>query len=225
MNADDIAARAKAVDEYFVARLGDVDPALAAALAANAAAGLPAIDVSPLQGKLLHILARSVGAKRILEIGTLGGFSTIWLARALAAGGEVVTLELNPKHADVARANLERAGQSQAVRLIVGKAADSLDRLIADGTPPFDLIFIDADKPSNPTYLKAALALSRPGTLIVLDNVVRNGRVADPRSAEADVVGVRQAMDLIAAEPRLVATAVQTVGRKGYDGFVLAYVA
>lgn len=214
-----------AVDGFFVEKLAPADPALAAALEANARAGLPAYDVSPLEGKLLHILARAVGARNILEIGTLGGYSTIWLARALAPGGKVVTLELEPANAVVARANLERAGLSAAVEVRVGRAAETLPKLKAEGYGPFDLIFIDADKASHAEYLRWSLQLSRPGTVIMGDNVVRKGAVADAASTDPSVIGSRQLVEIMASEPRLVGTAIQTVGMKGYDGFAIAFVA
>lgn len=210
------------VDGYLEERLLGDDPVLAATLAANAAAGLPAIDVSPLQGRLLEILARMVGAARILEIGTLGGYSTIWLARALPPGGRLVTLEAEPRHAEVARGNLARAGLAATVEVHVGPALASLPGL--EGGPPFDLVFIDADKGNNPAYLDWALRLTRPGSVILCDNVVRGGRVADPAQAARDVTGTRQFFDMLAAEPRLTATAVQTVGAKGWDGFAIAVV-
>ncbi|MBL8572984.1 MAG: O-methyltransferase [Hyphomicrobiaceae bacterium] len=213
-----------AVDGYFSERLLAADIALEAVLAANAAAGLPAIDVSPLQGKMLALFARMAGARRVLEIGTLGGYSTIWLAGAVGATGHVVTLELDPRHAAVAAANVDRAGFADRVDIRVGRARDTLDAMIARGDGPFDLVFIDADKPNNPHYLKAALALSRVGTVIVADNVVRDGKVIDPASDDDRVRGTRALFDLIAAEPRLDATAVQTVGVKGHDGFCLALV-
>src|ERR1039458_825026 len=213
-----------AVDGYITERLVAPDPALDAALKANAAAGLPSIDVAPNQGKLLHVLALTKGARRILEIGTLGGYSTIWLARALPAGGRLVTLELDPKHAEVARANLDRAGLSERVEIRVGPATESLAQLQAEGTEPFDLIFIDADKPNNPAYLRWALKLARRGSLIVIDNVVREGGILDPASADPNVQGTRALFELLAAEPRLSSTAIQTVGSKKYDGFAMAVV-
>ncbi|MGO9639798.1 MAG: O-methyltransferase [Candidatus Acidiferrales bacterium] len=213
-----------AVDAYFTDLLVGHDPALESALRASEAAGLPRIQVSPTQGKMLHLLARSVGARNILEIGTLGAYSTIWLARALPARGRLITLEADAKHAEVSRANIARAGLAEIVDLRLGKAIDSLPRLAAEGRGPFDLIFIDADKPSNPDYWAWALKLSRRGTLIVIDNVVRKGGVADAASTDADVRGTRQMFDLIAAERRVSATAIQTVGSKGYDGFSLALV-
>lgn len=197
---------------------------LEAVLAANAAAGLPAHDVSPNQGKLLHLLAKLQGARMILEIGTLGGYSTIWFARALPQGGRVYTLEASLKHAEVAQTNLLNAGIADKVEIRTGLAADSLAQLDAEAHGPFDLIFIDADKQGNPEYLNWALKLSRPGTLIIGDNVVRGGAVVDEYSDDPSVIGVRSFFELIAAEPRLSATAMQTVGSKGYDGFVMALV-
>ncbi|HFT8006307.1 TPA: O-methyltransferase [Burkholderia cenocepacia] len=212
------------VDAYFSATLVPSDAILDAALAASDAAGLPAINVAPNQGKLLQLLATIRGARRILEVGTLGGYSTIWLARALPPGGALVTLELNPAHAKVATQNIARAGFAQVVSVVVGSAKDSLARLIDTGEAPFDFIFIDADKDNNAVYLDAALKLSRPGTVIVVDNVVRNGRVADPDNREPDVAGVRAGFARLAAEPALMTTAVQTVGQKGWDGFSISIV-
>ena len=213
-----------AVDRYLNETLLPADTVLDSALAANAAAGLPKIDVAPNQGKFLHLLARLRGARRILEIGTLGGYSTIWLARALPAGGEMVTLEFEPKHAKVATANISRAGLAQVVEIRVGAGLESLARLVEEGVEPFDMIFIDADKPNNPNYLEWAMKLSRVGTLIVLDNVIRDGEVADASSLDEKVIGVRRCLDKMAAEPRLEATALQTVGSKGWDGFAMALV-
>jgi predicted O-methyltransferase YrrM len=213
-----------AVDRYLVENLIPGDPALDEALKANTAAGLPTIDVSPNQGKLLQLLARIQGARRILEIGTLGGYSTIWLARALPSDGKLMTLEAEAKHAEVAKANIERAGLSSIVELRLGPALDSLAQLHKEDTPPFDLIFIDADKPNNPGYLEWSMRLSRPGTIIVLDNVVRDGAVIDAQSSDPMVQGVRRFFEMVAANSRLDATALQTVGSKGYDGFVLAIV-
>lgn len=210
----------QSVDDYFAGQLFAPDPALDAALEANARAHLPAIDVSPAEGKLLHLLARTVGARRILEIGTLGGYSTIWLARALPADGRLVTCEINPDHAEVARANLAHAGLAGVVEVRVGPALDTLPTL--DG--PFDLAFIDADKQSNSEYFRHALRLSRPGTMIIVDNVVRGGLVADAASPDPAVRGTRAVAEAIAREPRVDATVIQTVGRKGYDGFLLALV-
>lgn len=209
------------VDDYLTAALLSPDPVLDDAIADSAAAGLPHIAVAPNQGKLLNLLARQAGARSILEIGTLGGYSTIWLARALPAGGKLVTCEYEPKHAEVARANLARAGFGEdVVDIRVGAALDTLPTL----TGPFDFVFVDADKRNSANYVRAALELARPGTTIVVDNVVRQGRVTDAASTDPDVVGVREMFDLLAAEPRLDATAVQTVGGKGHDGFVLALV-
>jgi predicted O-methyltransferase YrrM len=208
------------VDDYWAGKLLAPDPALDAATAAADAAGIPRIAVSALQGALLTLLARSIGARRILEVGTLAGYSTTWLARALPADGELVTCEIDPQHAEVARANLAAAGFAGLVDVRVGPAVDTLATL----SGPFDLVFIDADKTSNVAYLQAALRLSRPGTLIVVDNVVRGGAVVDAASTDPSVLGTRAHADARAAEPRLEATAVQTVGDKGYDGFVLARV-
>lgn len=213
-----------AVDTYLGELFGGADPVLDAALAASDDAGLPAIQVSAMQGRLLHVLARSVGARRVLEIGTLGGYSTIWLGRALAAGGSLLTLEAEPRHAAVARANLDRAGLGGVVEVRVGPAAESLAQLAAAGAEPFDLVFIDADKAGYPEYLSWALRLTRPGSLIVGDNVVRKGAVADPDSDDPNVPGVRRFLELIAAEPRLAGTVVQTVGEKGHDGLAIALV-
>ncbi|WP_407518613.1 O-methyltransferase [Methylobacterium oryzisoli] len=206
------------VDRYLVERLVPPDAALDGALAASDAAGLPSIAVARTHGKLLMLLAQGVGARRILEIGTLGGYSTLWLARALPAGGRLVTIEADPRHAAVARESFARAGLSGLIDLREGRALDVLPTLQPEG--PFDFVFIDADKPSNPDYVAHALALARPGALIVLDNVVRRGAVTDPAGDEA-VQGVRRALDLVAAEPHLDATVVQTVGEKGWDGFAL----
>ncbi len=213
-----------AIDRYLAERLVGADPALDGALKASAAAGLPAIAVSPTQGKLLNLLARSLGARAILEVGTLGGYSTIWLARALAPGGRLITLEADPRYANVARANIERAGLGEIVELRLGGALDALPRLAAEGGDPFDLVFIDADKVNTPEYFTWALELSRPGTMIIADNVIRNGAVIDPASEEPSVQGSRRLHDLIASEPRVSATTIQTVGLKGYDGFTLALV-
>jgi predicted O-methyltransferase YrrM len=213
-----------AVDRYLTDLFVPPDPALDAALQASAAAGLPAINVSPNQGKLLLLLALAQGARAILEIGTLGGYSTIWLARALPAGGRLVTLEADPKHAEVARANLDRAGLGGVVELRLGPALETLPQLAAGGRGPFDLVFIDADKPSYPEYFAWALKLSRRGSLILADNVVRKGAVVDAASDDPRVQGVRRFHELLAAEPRVSATAIQTVGSKGYDGFAIALV-
>ncbi|MFI6849588.1 O-methyltransferase [Kitasatospora sp. NPDC050467] len=213
-----------AVDAYFSEKLVSRDPVLEAAVAAADAAGLPRIAVAPNQGKLLHLLALTQGARRILEVGTLGGYSAIWLARALPADGRLITLEISPAHAEVARANLARAGLQQVAEVRVGRAADALAALVADGVEPFDLVFIDADKTGNPEYFARALQLTRPGSLIVVDNVVRGGAVADAGSTDPAITATRRLHDLIAAEPRVAATSVQTVGSKGYDGFTLARV-
>ncbi len=213
-----------AVDRYIAGSLLPDDAGLEAALQANRRHGLPEIDVSPAQGKLLHLLARIGGARRILEIGTLGGYSTIWLARALPEGGKVVTLELDPHHAKVAEANFDKAGVSTLVDLRVGPALETLEALAGQGAAPFDLVFIDADKPNNPNYLRWAMRLSRPGTVIVCDNVIRDGAVLDASGRDANVEGARAAFAFIATEPRLDATAIQTVGLKGYDGFAIAIV-
>ncbi|MFF5917300.1 O-methyltransferase [Streptomyces flavochromogenes] len=213
-----------AVDAYFTETIAPADEALTAALSASTAAGLPEIAVAPNQGKLLHLLARMQGARNILEIGTLGGYSTIWLARALPADGRLITLEYDPAHADVARANLAHAGLDKIVEVRTGAALDSLPQLEAEGVGPFDLVFIDADKVNNPRYVEWALKLSRPGTVIVVDNVVRGGRITTPAPDDPAITGTRELFDLVAAEPRLDATAIQTVGTKGYDGLLLARV-
>ena len=212
-----------AVDRYFADLLIAPDPVLETALQESEAAGLPAYNVAPNQGKLLMLLAQIHGSRTILEIGTLGGYSTIWLARALPEDGHLITLEADPKHAEVAQANIERAGLAQVVEIRVGRAVDTLPQLAAEGYV-FDLIFIDADKPSNPDYLAWALKLSRRGTLIIADNVVRDGTVIDAASSDASVQGIRRFNEMIAAEPRVSTTAIQTVGSKGYDGFALALV-
>jgi predicted O-methyltransferase YrrM len=209
-----------AVDEYIEARLIRAGEAPAEALAANAAAGLAAIDVSPAQGKLLHLLARMIGARRVLEIGTLGGYSTIWMARALSAGGRIVTIEVDPRTAEVARANFDRAGVADRIELRVGAALEILPEL--EG--PFDLVFIDADKANNARYAEWGMKLGRPGTVIVCDNVVRDGRVLDADSGDPMIVGTRSLFDLLGAESGISATAIQTVGRKGWDGFAIAIV-
>ncbi|MDH6114736.1 putative O-methyltransferase YrrM [Kitasatospora sp. MAP12-15] len=213
-----------AVDEYLSGVLVGEDAALTGALATSAAAGLPHIAVAPNQGKLLHLLALTVGARRILEVGALGGYSAIWLGRALPADGRLISLEIDPAHSAVARANLHEAGLEKVAEVRTGRAVDSLAELVDDGAEPFDLVFIDADKPSNPDYFRWALKLTRPGSLIIIDNVVRGGAVADAASTDPSVLGVRAMHELIAAEPRVSATAVQTVGVKGYDGFTLVRV-
>ena len=213
-----------AVDQYLTETLIPSDPILEAVLAANAAANLPSIDVSPTQGKFLHMLALMLGARRILEIGTLGGYSTIWLARALPRNGRLITMEFSPKHAAVAKENIARAGFERIVEIRIGPAADSLAQLHAENPQPFDLIFIDADKPNNPTYLEWAIKLSRKGTLIVVDNVIRDGEIANASSTDPAITGTRAMFEMLSANPRLCATALQTVGSKGYDGFALALV-
>jgi predicted O-methyltransferase YrrM len=213
-----------AVDRYFSDHFVGADPALEGALRASEAAGLPSIQVSPSQGKLLHLLARLRGARTVLEIGTLGGYSTIWLARALPADGRLVTLEADAKHADIARANFAAAGLSALIELHLGRALDTLPELAREGRGPFDLVFIDADKPNIPEYFAWALRLSRPGSAIVIDNVVREGAVADAASTDPSVLGVRRFVELAGRDPRVECTAVQTVGSKGYDGFALAVV-
>jgi predicted O-methyltransferase YrrM len=212
------------VDQYFSERLLPSDPVLDSALEDSAAAGLPAISVSPNQGKLLQILAQLVDARAILEIGTLGGYSTIWLARGLRSGGHLITLELDPKHAEVARLNLAKAGLMDVVEVRVGNALERLPQLSAERRGPFDLIFIDADKQNIPAYFEWALRLSRPGGLIVVDNVVRGGAVIDADSTDPSVQGVRRFVELLRAEKRVSGTAIQTVGIKGYDGFAIMLV-
>jgi predicted O-methyltransferase YrrM len=213
-----------AIDQYVTDLLVPRDPALEAAEQAIQGAGLPPISVAPNQGKLLHILARLMGARTMLEIGTLGGYSSIWLARALPADGRLITLEIDPRHAEVARANIQRAGLSNQVEVRVGRAVDSLARLAEEQAAGFDLVFIDADKPSNPEYLAWALKLTHPGSLIVVDNVIRGGAVLDGASKDPDVIGVRRFNEMLAAEPRLSATELQTVGMKGHDGLAIALV-
>jgi len=214
-----------AVDRYITDLFVPPDAALDSALQSSEAAGLPAINVSPPQGKFLQLLARALGAKKILEIGTLGGYSTIWLARALPAGGRLITLEADPKHAEIARANIARAGLSEVVDLRLGRALDSLPQLAAERRGPFDFIFIDADKPSYADYFTWALKLSRHGTVIIGDNVIRKGAVIDPTKADDPrVPGVLRFNELVAREPRVSATVIQTVGAKGHDGFTFAVV-
>ncbi|WP_137725082.1 O-methyltransferase [Prescottella subtropica] len=222
--ADTERSRWADVDDYLAGTLIGDDPAAAAALDANAAAALPPIDVSPVQGKFLHLLARMIGATRVLEIGTLGGYSTLWLARAVGDTGRVVTLEYEPRHAGIARTNLDRAGVGDRVDIRVGAALDTLPGVEADGVGPFDLVFVDADKVNNSEYVRWALRLSRPGTVIVIDNVVRGGGVSDPDLDDEAVRASRAVLGLLAAEPRIDATALQTVGVKGWDGFALALV-
>jgi predicted O-methyltransferase YrrM len=218
-----------AVDDYIEERLLERDPVLEAALADSEAAGLPPIAVTPSQGKLLALLVRMHGARRVLELGTLGGYSTIWLARALPAGGRLVTLELDDGFAQVARRNLERAALTDVVDLRVGPALETLAEMHAAQERPFDFVFIDADKANNPGYLEWALRLTRPGSVILTDNVVRAGAILDPEGDDptvgnAGVMGIRRFYDMLAAEPRVSATAIQTVGAKGHDGFVLGIV-
>ena len=209
-----------AVDAWVEGRFVPEDAALEGALTASEAAGLPSIAVSAAQGRLLELLVGISGARSVLEVGTLGGYSTIWLARGVGPGGRVLTLELEPHHAQVATANLEAAGVSDVVEVRVGPAAESLAAL----TETFDFVFIDADKPSTPTYFTEAVRLSRPGTVIVVDNVVRGGAVADPQSSDAGAPGIRAFAEIVAHDPRLRGTAIQTVGRKGYDGFAVVVV-
>ncbi|WP_459501232.1 O-methyltransferase [Bacillus sp. C1] len=214
----------KVVDDYITDLLVPTDPILKEVLQANAKADLPAHDVSIAQGKFLQLLVRIHGAQNILEIGTLGGYSTIWLARALPAGGRLITLEANEKHAEVARANIGRAKLDDVVHVRTGMAIDLLQQIANENDEPFDFIFIDADKQNNPAYFEWALKLSKPGSLIIGDNVVREGEVIDTSSDDPRVQGIRRFYELIANEPRVTATAIQTVGSKGYDGFVIALV-
>ena len=213
-----------AVDRYITDLFVPPDSALDAALQATADSGMPLINVAPNQGKLLHILALSHGARSILEIGTLAGYSTIWLARALPPSGRLVTLEVDPKHAEVARANIARAGLAEAVDLRLGRALDTLPQLLAEGAGPFDIVFIDADKANTTAYFEWALKLTRRGSLIIADNVVRDGAVIDAASTDASVQGVRRFNAALAADPRVTASVIQTVGSKGYDGLAFAVV-
>ncbi|MGE4253191.1 MAG: O-methyltransferase [Parvibaculaceae bacterium] len=213
-----------AVDNYVSEMLVGADAALTAALEASADAGLPEIAVAPNQGKFLMLLARAITARRVLEIGTLGGYSTIWLARALPRDGRVVTLEVDPRHAEVAQANFARAGLARMIDVRLGKALDLLPKLAAETPDPFDLVFIDADKQNIPEYFTWSLELTRPGSLIIVDNVIRDGKVIDGKSGDASVKGVRRFNEMLKAEKRVSATALQTVGAKGYDGFALALV-
>ncbi|MBA3874171.1 MAG: O-methyltransferase [Anaerolineae bacterium] len=213
-----------AVDNYFDGLFAPSDDVLSAALQATTDAGLPAISVSPSQGKLLHLLAKMHNVRSILEIGTLGGYSTIWLARALPADGRLISLELDPAHAAVARANIARAGLAAHVEVRVGKAIESLPQLDESGAGPFDLVFIDADKVSTPDYLTWAFRLTKPGSLIIIDNVVRSGAVAEPTTTDPNVQGVQKALAMLAADKRVISAATQTVGSKGYDGFAIAFV-
>jgi predicted O-methyltransferase YrrM len=212
------------VDRYAADKLIGVDPVMEAVLDCNRRSGLPAIDVSPLQGKFLDLVVRMCGARRALEIGTLGGYSTIWMARALPADGRIVTLELEERHAAIARRNFVAAGVAGKIDLVVGDALLSLEKLCADGTGAFDLIFIDADKPNNRRYLGWALRLSRPGTVVICDNVVRDGAIIETRSRDASVQGARDVFSFFSDHPMLEATALQTVGEKGHDGFAMAVV-
>ena len=212
------------VDDYFTTQLSPNDEALDAAVRDSEAAGLPEIAVTAPQGKFLQLLAQIQGARSILEIGTLGGYSTIWMARALHVEGRLISLEYNARHAEVATRNIARAGLERIAQVRVGPALESLPKLADENPAPFDLVFIDADKSNNPQYVEWALRLTRSGSLIVVDNVVRQGRVTDPDSADPDVVGTRTALELIARHPRLTGTALQTVGSKGHDGFALARV-
>lgn len=212
------------VDDYLVRTVSPSDDVLDAVLAAADAGGLPEINVAPNQGALLSVLVGINGARRVLEVGTLGGYSAIWMARALPAGGRVITCEVDPHHAEVAAQNFERAGVSDRVEIRIGPAADTLQRLVEEGMDPFDLVFIDADKQNNPTYLARALELTHPGSVIMIDNVVRAGRVADASSSDASDRGTREVLRMLGDNPRLRATALQTVGSKGHDGFALAVV-
>lgn len=212
------------IDQYMTDLLAPSDDLLDAALEANAAGGLPQWDVAPNQGKLLMLLAQIRGARRILEIGTLGGYSTIWLGRALPSDGHLITLESDPKHAEVAQKNIARAGLADLVELRLGPALETLAALEKESVEPFDFVFVDADKQSNPEYLKWALKFSRPGTVIITDNVVLFGAVLDAETTDPNIQGIRKFMELLAAEPRVSATAIQTVGTKGHDGFAIALV-
>ena len=212
------------VDEYFQDRLSTSDPILESVLDANAQGELPPIDVSPNQGKFLNLLARLINAQRILEIGTLGGYSTICLARALPDGGQIVTLELEPHHAKVAQRNFEKAGVGNVVDLRLGDALESLQRLVESESEPFDMVFVDADKERCAEYLEFAILLSRPGSLIIVDNVVRDGEIVNENSDDSRVLGVQAMIDKMSSDDRLTATMLQTVGIKGYDGFTIAIV-
>jgi predicted O-methyltransferase YrrM len=214
--------RWNAVDQYISEICSTSDPVLEAALANSTAAGLPAINVSPNQGKLLYLLARIHGAKKILEIGTLGGYSTIWMARALPKNGRLITLEFESKHAEVARKNIAHAGCADQVDIRIGAAIDTLPHLVSEA--PFDFVFVDADKQSTADYFTWALRLTRPGSVIIVDNVVRDGEIINPGSADPGVAGVRKFNDLLSKEKRVTATAIQTVGSKGYDGFAILMV-
>ena len=211
-------------DEWIGEKLIDDHRAFEAIVAANAAAGLPAIDVSPAQGKLLHLLVRIADARRVLEVGTLGGYSTAWMARALPDGGQIVTLEIEPRCAEVAHSNLQQAGLADRVEIRLGPALDSLNRMVEEGEGPYDFVFLDADKENNANYLRLALELSRPGTVILCDNVVRDGRLIAPGEVDPAISGTRELFAELRANSRLTATAIQTVGLKGWDGFALALV-
>jgi predicted O-methyltransferase YrrM len=212
----------KKVDDYFVDQLIPEDPIMSKVLQANEKANLPSIDVSATQGKLLHLFVKMKAAKKVLEIGTLGGYSSIWMAKALPVDGHLTTLAFSPKHAEIASENMESAGVRDKIEIIVGPAAESLPTL--KGREPFDFVFIDADKNNNPRYVKEALKLSKPGTTILIDNVVRDGKVLDDKSNNPSIIGIREMFDLLNEHPHLDSTAFQTVGSKGYDGFVLAVV-
>jgi predicted O-methyltransferase YrrM len=212
------------VDDYIVENLIPHDPVLEAVLKANRKANLPQIDVSPAQGKFLNLVVRMSSARLVLEIGTLGGYSSIWMARGLLPGGRLITLEAEPLHATVARANIALAGLSERIEVRLGRAIDTLPQLYGEGFYPFDLIFIDADKPSNAAYVDWAIRLARPGTVIVVDNVIRNGEITDRLSSNASVQGSRDAFETMGGSHRLSATALQTVGAKGYDGFAIGIV-
>lgn len=214
----------QSVDDYFESRLGLSDDILDAALSDSSKAGLPAINVTPAQGKFLALIVRAMRARRVLEIGTLGGYSTIWMARELPDDGELITLEISPKNAQVAQGNLDRAGISDRIRILVAPASDSLKRIIADRVEPFDVVFIDADKERSVEYFDAALALTRVGSVIIVDNVVRKGAIIDASTSDAMVIGMQRLTERVAGESRVSATAIQTVGSKGYDGFILAVV-
>jgi len=213
-----------AVDAFVEEKLLPADPVLEEALRSSAAAALPSIQVSPTQGKLLHLLAKAQGARRILEVGTLGGYSTIWLGRALPADGRLLTLELDPRHAEIARSNIARAGLQEKVEVRLGPALETLPKLLVERPEPFDFVFIDADKPNTRRYFDWAVRLSRPGSLIVVDNVVRKGELANPSSDDPNVRGMRELLEALSSDPRVSATAIQTVGTKGHDGFLLARV-
>jgi len=214
----------EAVDNYLIELLAPPDEALNAALRDSHAAGLPSINVTANQGKFLQLLVRAIGAKRVLEIGTLGAYSTIWLARALPPDGTLITLEADPRHVDVARANIVRAGLDRLVDIRLGRALETLPQIATEGVGPFDFVFIDADKPSYPDYFQWALRLARAGTVIVADNVIRGGEVGNPSSDDPNVRGVQRMLEVMAKDPRISATALQTVCGKGYDGFAMGVV-